>query len=40
MVVKESVIESAFSKPWGHSYKNETFTIDGSEGVCTGVCIW
>ena len=38
MVVTESVIESAFSKPWGHSYKHESFTINDSEGVYTGVC--
>ena len=36
----ESVIESAFSKASGHSYKYESFTMNGSEGVCVGVCFW
>ena len=26
MIVTESAMESAFSKPWGHSYKHESFT--------------
>ena len=38
MVVPESVRESVFSKGWDHSYKHESFTITGSEGVPAGVC--
>ena len=40
MVVTESAMESAFSKPRGHSYKHESFAINGSEEVCTRACFW
>ena len=37
MVMTESVKESVFSKALGRSYKQESFTKNGSDGVCAGV---
>ena len=37
MVVTESVTESVFSEASGLSYKHESFTINGNDGVCDGV---
>ena len=37
MVMTESVKESVFSKALVSSYKQESFTKNGSDGVCAGV---
>ena len=38
MVMAEFVTESLFSKASDFSYKNESFTKNGSDEVCAAVC--
>ena len=40
MEVTQSVTESVYSKASGLSYKHESFTINGNDGICAGVRIW
>ena len=36
----ESVMESVFSAAPGLLFKHESFTINGNDRVCAGVCLW
>ena len=44
MIVTESAMESVFSKARVKlskaSYKHMSFTKNGSDGVCAGICFW
>ena len=40
MVMTKSATESVFSKDSGRFYKCESFTKNGSDGVCAGVSFW